>query len=175
MLTDEGEKQIVCGAPNARAPASPWCWPSPATYVPGIDVTLGVGKIRGVESHGMMASERELSCRTNIAASSNCPRARSAKGSWTGWRRTAPNHRPGDRDQDHPNRPDALGVRGVARDLAARGLARAEACRTGGAGQLRIAHRDHDRPAGGRKGAVLRRTADPRRQERPSPRGCNGA
>jgi phenylalanyl-tRNA synthetase beta chain len=32
--------------------------------VPGIDVTLSVGKIRGVESHGMMCSERELDCPT---------------------------------------------------------------------------------------------------------------
>ena len=43
-----------------RAPA--WSAPSrrPGTYIPGIDVTLPVGKIRGVESHGMMCSEREL-------------------------------------------------------------------------------------------------------------------
>ena len=59
VLTDEGEKQIVCGAPNARAGITV-VLAKPGDYVPGIDVTLGVGKIRGVESHGMMASEREL-------------------------------------------------------------------------------------------------------------------
>ncbi|MEL7113958.1 MAG: hypothetical protein AAGK93_13630, partial [Pseudomonadota bacterium] len=32
----------------------------PGTYVPGIDTTIQVGKIRGVESHGMMCSEREM-------------------------------------------------------------------------------------------------------------------
>ena len=59
VMTDEGEKQIVCGAPNARAGITV-VLAKPGDYVPGIDVTLGVGKIRGVESHGMMASEREL-------------------------------------------------------------------------------------------------------------------
>ena len=57
--TDEGDKQIVCGAPNAREGITVVV-AKPGDYVPGIDVTLSVGKIRGVESHGMMASEREL-------------------------------------------------------------------------------------------------------------------
>ncbi|MGH1357008.1 MAG: phenylalanine--tRNA ligase subunit beta, partial [Thalassovita sp.] len=57
--TDDGEKQIVCGAPNAREGITVVLC-KPGDYVPGIDVTLSVGNIRGVESHGMMASEREL-------------------------------------------------------------------------------------------------------------------
>ncbi|MBR9844152.1 MAG: phenylalanine--tRNA ligase subunit beta, partial [Rhodobacteraceae bacterium] len=59
VATDEGEKQIVCGAPNAREGITV-VLAKPGDYVPGIDVTLSVGNIRGVESHGMMASEREL-------------------------------------------------------------------------------------------------------------------
>src|SRR5690606_14848446 len=51
--------QVVCGAPNARAGLI-GAFAAPGTYVPGIDVTLSIGKIRGVESHGMMCSEREL-------------------------------------------------------------------------------------------------------------------
>src|SRR5690606_35951443 len=51
--------QVVCGAPNARAGLI-GAFAAPGTYVPGIDTTLAVGKIRGVESHGMMCSEREL-------------------------------------------------------------------------------------------------------------------
>jgi phenylalanyl-tRNA synthetase beta chain len=51
--------QVVCGAPNARA-GLVGAFAAPGTYVPGIDLTLSVGKIRGVESHGMMCSEREL-------------------------------------------------------------------------------------------------------------------
>ncbi len=51
--------QVVCGAPNARA-GLVGAFAASGTYVPGIDVTLSVGNIRGVESHGMMCSEKEL-------------------------------------------------------------------------------------------------------------------
>ena len=51
--------QIVCGAPNARAGITA-VLAKPGMYIPGLDITISVGKIRGVESHGMMASEREL-------------------------------------------------------------------------------------------------------------------
>ena len=51
--------QVVCGAPNARA-GMIGVLGQPGDYVPGLDTTLGVGKIRGVESFGMMCSEREL-------------------------------------------------------------------------------------------------------------------
>src|SRR5210317_2590739 len=57
--TDEGVKQIICGAPNAREGISVVV-AKPGVYVPGIDTTIGVGKIRGIDSHGMMASEREM-------------------------------------------------------------------------------------------------------------------
>ena len=59
VLTDEGETQIICGAPNAREGITVVI-AKPGTYVPGIDTTISVGKIRGVESHGMMCSEREM-------------------------------------------------------------------------------------------------------------------
>lgn len=59
VMTDEGEKQIVCGAPNAREGITVVLC-KPGDYVPGLDFTLSVGKIRGVESHGMMASWKEL-------------------------------------------------------------------------------------------------------------------
>ena len=51
--------QVVCGAPNAREGLTGVFAP-PGAYIPGIDTTLSVGKIRGVESRGMMLSEREL-------------------------------------------------------------------------------------------------------------------
>ncbi|MDA9224929.1 phenylalanine--tRNA ligase subunit beta, partial [Tateyamaria sp.] len=56
--TDEGNRQIICGAPNAREGITVVV-AKPGVYVPGIDTTIGVGKIRGIESFGMMASERE--------------------------------------------------------------------------------------------------------------------
>ncbi|MFG6595315.1 phenylalanine--tRNA ligase subunit beta [Sulfitobacter sp. 1A13368] len=120
--TDEGVMQIICGAPNARAGITVVV-AKPGVYVPGIDTTIGVGKIRGVESFGMMASEREMELSEEHDGIIELPSGK-----------------PGDRFIDWlaendpakvdpvieiaitPNRPDALGVRGIARDLAARGL-----------------------------------------------------
>jgi len=51
--------QVVCGAPNARAGMKGVFAPV-GSYVPGIDLTLTKAKIRGVESNGMLLSEREL-------------------------------------------------------------------------------------------------------------------
>src|SRR6476659_7176066 len=51
--------QVVCGAPNARSGMKGVFVP-PGAYIPGKDMTLGVGKIRGVESRGMLVSEMEM-------------------------------------------------------------------------------------------------------------------
>ena len=124
VLTDEGEKVIVCGAPNARAGITV-VLAKPGDYVPGIDVTLGVGKIRGVESHGMMCSERELELSDEHNGIIELPSGEVGE-RFIDW--LAANN-PGAVDpvieiKVTPNRPDALGVRGIARDLAARGLGR---------------------------------------------------
>ena len=55
----DGPMQVVCGAPNARA-GLVGVFGAPGAYVPGLDVTLKVAAIRGVESNGMMCSAREL-------------------------------------------------------------------------------------------------------------------
>ena len=122
VVTDEGEKQIVCGAPNARAGITVVLC-KPGDYVPGIDVTLGIGKIRGVESHGMMASERELELSDEHNGIIELPSG-NVGDRFTDWLAA---NRPAVVDpmihiKITPNRPDALGVRGIARDLAARGL-----------------------------------------------------
>ncbi|MEX1660199.1 phenylalanine--tRNA ligase subunit beta [Thioclava sp. 15-R06ZXC-3] len=122
VLTDEGEKQIVCGAPNAREGITVVLC-KPGDYVPGIDVTLSVGKIRGVESHGMMASERELELSDEHNGIIELPSGEVGQ-KFTDWLAA---NRPEAVDPVFdiaitPNRPDALGVRGIARDLAARGL-----------------------------------------------------
>ena len=122
VLTDQGEKQIVCGAPNARAGITVVLC-KPGDYVPGIDATLGVGKIRGVESHGMMASERELELSDEHNGIIELPSGEVGQ-RFVDWLAV---NRPGLVDpmihiKVTPNRPDALGVRGIARDLAARGL-----------------------------------------------------
>ena len=51
--------QVVCGAPNARAGMIGVFGP-PGAHVPGSGFTLAVAQIRGVTSHGMMCSTREL-------------------------------------------------------------------------------------------------------------------
>lgn len=124
VMTDEGEKQIVCGAPNARAGITV-VLAKPGDYVPGIDVTLGVGKIRGVESHGMMASERELELSEEHDGIIELPSGEVGD-RFVDWLAA---NRPEAVDpvieiKITPNRPDALGVHGIARDLAARGLGR---------------------------------------------------
>ena len=122
VLTDEGEKQIVCGAPNARAGITVVLC-KPGDYVPGINVTLGVGKIRGVESHGMMASERELELSDEHNGIIELPSGEVGE-KFSDWLAKNRPHLvdPMIHIKITPNRPDALGVRGIARDLAARGL-----------------------------------------------------
>ncbi len=56
---DHGTVQVVCGAPNARAGMKAIFAPSGA-YIPGLDVTLKKSEIRGVESNGMLVSEKEM-------------------------------------------------------------------------------------------------------------------
>lgn len=124
VMTDEGEKQIVCGAPNAREGITV-VLAKPGDYVPGIDVTLSVGKIRGLESHGMMCSERELELSDEHNGIIELPSGEIGQ-KFSDW---LAENRPETVDPVidiaiTPNRPDALGVRGVARDLAARGLGR---------------------------------------------------
>lgn len=122
VATDEGTKQIICGAPNAREGITVVVC-KPGDYVPGIDVTLSVGKIRGVESHGMMASERELELSDEHDGIIELPSGEVGD-RFVDW--LAAND-PAKVDPVieiaiTPNRQDALGVEGIARDLAARGL-----------------------------------------------------
>ena len=110
----------MCGAPNARAGLKGVFAPV-GSYVPGIDLTLTKAKIRGVESNGMLLSERELELsdeHTGIIelspdAEIGSPAA-AALGLDDAMIEIAVT----------PNRPDCLGVRGIARDLAAAGLGR---------------------------------------------------
>lgn len=122
VLTDEGERQIVCGAPNARAGITV-VLAKPGDHVPGIGTTLGVGRIRGVESHGMMASERELELSNEHDGIIELPSGEVGQ-RFTDWLAANAPARvdPVIHIKITPNRPDALGVRGIARDLAARGL-----------------------------------------------------
>ncbi|TKT82753.1 phenylalanine--tRNA ligase subunit beta [Aquamicrobium sp. LC103] len=112
--------QVVCGAPNARA-GLVGAFAAPGTYVPGIDVTLSVGKIRGVESFGMMCSERELLLSDEHDGIIDLPEDAPVGESFAAWAKLDD---PVIEINLTPNRPDATGVHGIARDLAASGLGR---------------------------------------------------
>ncbi|SLN56571.1 Phenylalanine--tRNA ligase beta subunit [Roseovarius albus] len=122
VQTDEGETQIICGAPNAREGITVVI-AKPGVYVPGIDSTIGVGKIRGIESYGMMCSEREMELSEEHDGIIELPSGEVGD-RFIDW--LAEND-PAKVDPMieiaiTPNRPDALGVRGIALDLAARGV-----------------------------------------------------
>ncbi len=112
------EIQVVCGAPNVRIGLVGVFAPV-GTHIPGTGIDLKRGMIRGVESCGMLCSERELMISDDHEGIIDLPQ-------------DAPL---GERFIDYaglndsvieiavtPNRPDALGVRGIARDLSARGI-----------------------------------------------------
>src|SRR5216684_4076396 len=107
--------QVVCGAPNARA-GLVGVFSAPGTFIPGKNITLGVGTIRGVESRGMLCSAAELQISEDHDGIMELPAdAPLGKGyaEWAGL---------GDPMFEinlTPNRQDCTGVHGIARDLAA--------------------------------------------------------
>ncbi len=121
-LVDTGreEVQVVCGAPNARAGMMGVFAPS-GSWIPGSALRLKKAAIRGVESNGMLLSERELGVSDEhegiVELPDNAPLG-------------APYARIAGLDDPvieiglTPNRSDCAGIRGIARDLAARGLGR---------------------------------------------------
>jgi phenylalanyl-tRNA synthetase beta chain len=116
--TKDGLVQVVCGAPNART-GLVGIFAAPGTHVPGTGVDLEVGTIRGVESAGMLCSEREL------MISDAHDGIIDLQGDFEIGMSAAEALGLDDPVIDvaiTPNRPDALGVYGIARDLAAKGL-----------------------------------------------------
>lgn len=110
--------QVVCGAPNARAGLKT-VFAAPGTVIPATGIELKIGKIRDVESRGMLCSAREMGLSEEHEGIMELPA-------------DAPVGKPfaevlglGDPVIEiavTPNRADCLGVSGVARDLAAAGL-----------------------------------------------------
>ena len=124
--------QVVCGAPNARA-GMKGVFGAPGTYVPGSDITLKVAAIRGVTSNGMMCSMRELLLSDEHDGIIDLPADAPVGARYIDWADLAD---PVFDVAITPNRQDCMGVRGIARDLAAAGLGRlkplAEAYRVAG-------------------------------------------
>ena len=114
----DGPMQVVCGAPNARA-GMLGVFGGPGTHVPGSDMTLKQAIIRGVESNGMMCSARELELGEDHDGIIELPADAPVGTSFADYAGLD------DAVFDvavTPNRQDCMGVRGIARDLAAAGL-----------------------------------------------------
>ena len=115
---DGSSVQVVCGAPNART-GLVGVFAAPGTHIPGTGVDLSIGSIRGVESRGMMLSEREMGLSDEHDGIVDLPDDAPVGTPYADWASL------GDPVIDiaiTPNRADCLGVRGIARDLAAAGL-----------------------------------------------------
>lgn len=109
---------IVCGAPNARADMKVVLG-RPGDYVPGLDVTLALRPVRGVESNGMMCSAAELDLGEDHDGIMDLPADAPIGESYIDY---AGLNDPVIEIAITPNRQDCLGVYGIARDLAAAGL-----------------------------------------------------
>ncbi len=111
----EGPVQVICGAPNARA-GMLGVFGGPGTYVPGSDMTLKVAAIRGVESHGMLCSIRELQLGDEHEGIIELAEDAPVGASYADY---AELNDPVFDVSITPDRADCMGVRGIARDLAA--------------------------------------------------------
>ncbi|MGZ3353095.1 MAG: phenylalanine--tRNA ligase subunit beta, partial [Xanthobacteraceae bacterium] len=120
-MVDTGEGapvQVVCGAPNARTGMKGVFVP-PGAFIPGKNMTLGVGKIRGVESRGMLVSEFELQLSDDHEGIIELPADAPVGTNYATW---AGLDDPVIEINLTPNRADCTGVSGIARDLAAAGM-----------------------------------------------------
>src|SRR3954468_8033428 len=107
--------QVVCGAPNARSGLIS-VFSAPGTFIPGKNITLGVGTIRGVESRGMLCSAAELQLSEAHDGIMELPADAPVGKAYVEWAGL------GDPVLEinlTPNRPDCTGVHGIARDLSA--------------------------------------------------------
>ncbi len=119
-IVDTGKEkvQVVCGAPNARTGMKGVFAPE-GSYIPGTDMVLKKGKIRGQESNGMLVSEREMGLSDDHEGIIDLPEDTKTGTPFT---EIFGMDDPVIDIAITPNRADCTGVRGVARDLAATGL-----------------------------------------------------
>jgi phenylalanyl-tRNA synthetase beta chain len=107
--------QVVCGAPNARAGLVS-VFSAPGTFIPGKNITLGVGTIRGVESRGMLCSAAELQISEDHDGIMELPADAPLGAAYAEWAGVGD---PVFEINLTPNRQDCTGVHGIARDLSA--------------------------------------------------------
>ena len=119
-IVNDGKKtyQVVCGATNVKKGLK-GIFARDGLFIPGTNITLKKGKIRGEVSEGMLLSERELGLSDDhegiIELKTNFPNGTDAV---TALSLNDPIFEIG----LTPNRGDCLGIRGIARDLAAKGI-----------------------------------------------------
>jgi phenylalanyl-tRNA synthetase beta chain len=116
--TGAGTATVVCGAPNARTGMIS-VFAAPGSYIPGTDITLKIGDIRGVQSAGMLLSAREMGLGDDHSGIMDLPDDAPVGRPYAAW---AGLDDPVIEIGVTPNRGDAFSVRGVARDLAAAGI-----------------------------------------------------
>lgn len=116
--TGDGQPlQVVCGAPNARA-GMKGVLGLPGAVVPANGMVLKKSAIRGVESNGMMCSTRELELGEDHDGIIELPDDAPVGTDFAAYHGSDPVIEVA----VTPNRPDCMGVYGIARDLAAKGL-----------------------------------------------------
>jgi phenylalanyl-tRNA synthetase beta chain len=116
--TGAGTATVVCGAPNARTGMTS-VFAAPGSFIPGTNITLKVGEIRGVQSAGMLLSAREMGLGEDHSGIMDLPADAPVGQPYATWARLDD---PVIEISVTPNRGDAFAVRGVARDLAAAGI-----------------------------------------------------
>ncbi|MCZ8368545.1 MAG: phenylalanine--tRNA ligase subunit beta [Porphyrobacter sp.] len=114
---DGNPLQVVCGAPNARA-GMKGVLGLPGATVPANGMVLRKSAIRGVESNGMMCSTRELELGEDHDGIIELPEDAPVGTAFSDYHGADPVIEVA----VTPNRPDCMGVHGIARDLAAKGL-----------------------------------------------------
>src|SRR5437588_35761 len=107
--------QVVCGAPNARTGMKS-VFSAPGTFIPGKNLTLGVGTIRGVESRGMLCSAAELELSDDHEGIIDLPADAPVGVRYVDWAGLSD---PTLEINLTPNRADCASVHGIARDLSA--------------------------------------------------------
>src|SRR4051794_16169404 len=107
--------QVVCGAPNARTGLVS-VFSAPGTFIPGKNISLGVGTIRGVESRGMLCSAAELQLSEDHDGIMELPADAPVGKPYAAWAGLGD---PVIEINLTPNRQDCTGVHGIARDLSA--------------------------------------------------------
>ncbi len=116
--TGSGPVQVVCGAPNART-GMIGVFAAAGSVIPGTGLELKAGQIRGEASNGMLVSEREMGLSDAHEGIIDLPEGTPIGIPFAG---ILGLDDPTIEIGVTPNRPDCLGVGGIARDLAAAGL-----------------------------------------------------